>query len=113
MRKVRTIATVTMDEESRLRPIAAAANVVTGNRPSPPTIWRWKHQGCKGIPLPFTQVGGVAMISPQDFRKWLNDVTAASIKRAQNAQSPAKLSARQREAAERLAKETGQEVLKS
>jgi Protein of unknown function (DUF1580) len=102
-----------LDGETKLRPIAASFELVTGNRPSPPTIWRWKNHGCKGIPLPFTQVGGVAMISLHDARKWLEEVTLASIKRVRTAECPTKPSARQREAAERLAKEIGQGVLRS
>lgn len=66
------------DEEARLRPIAQSFEIETGNRPSPPTVWRWKNQGCKGVPLPYTQVGGVAMISVRDVKKWLQDVTEAS-----------------------------------
>jgi Protein of unknown function (DUF1580) len=95
-----------LDSETKLRPIAAAFELTTGNRPSPPTIWRWKKFGCKGIKLPFTQVGGVPMISLQDAKKWLEDVTAATVKRAQSP-SPTKLSRRQQDAANRLAQEVG------
>lgn len=107
MRKSLTGNPQPIDEESRLRAIARAMELVTGNRPSPPTIWRWKNQGCKGIPLPYTQVGGVAMISLQDARKWLADVTAATTRRAPITDNPTELSARQRKAAERLAREVG------
>lgn len=96
-----------LDDESKLRPIASAFEIVTGNRPSPPTIWRWKNQGCRGILLPFTQVGGVPMTSLKGARQWLEEVTAAAQKRSPRTESQSKQSARQRKAAERLAKEVG------
>ena len=98
-----------LDNETKLRPIGAAFEIVTGNRPSPPTIWRWKNQGCKGIKLPFTQVGGVPMISLEGARKWVAEVTAASQKKTstKDASLTSKPTARQRQAAERLAKEVG------
>jgi len=100
-----------LDNETKLRPIPAAVEFVTGNRPSPPTSWRWRNTGCKGIKLPFKQVGGVPMTCYAWVRKWLDDVTAA----AQNQTAPSTpsesstqtQSARQRKAAERLAKEVG------
>jgi Protein of unknown function (DUF1580) len=95
-----------LDRETKLRPIGAAFELATGNRPSPPTIWRWKNHGCKGIRLPYTQVGGVSMISIQDAQKWMEEVTAASQKWTVST-SQKELTARQRSAAERLAKEVG------
>mgnify|MGYP000013352301 FL=1 len=97
-----------LDSETKLRPIGAAFELVTGNRPSPPTVWRWKNHGCKGVKLPFTQVGGVPMISLQGARQWLDDVTKATQNKTSTKDaSPSKQSARQRKAAERLAKEVG------
>lgn len=65
-------------DQDRLHPIGAAFEAITGNRPSPPTIWRWKLEGCKGIRLPFVQVGGKPMISIRAAQQWLDDITAAS-----------------------------------
>jgi|694.fasta_scaffold00110_89 hypothetical protein len=88
------------DDESRLRPIARSFELLTGNRPSPPTIWRWKKRGCKGVSLPFIQVGGVAMISVRDAKNWLQAVTEAS--RGATRRSAKSSSARAQRAAQQL-----------
>lgn len=95
------------DSETCLRPIAKAFELITGNRPSPPTIWRWKTQGCKGIPLPFVQVGGIPMISLSDGRQWLADVTLAAQQRFSKPLTPPLKPSRSRAnaAAQRLADE--------
>ncbi len=69
---------MSIDPELKLHPIATAFELVTGNRPSSPTVWRWKTVGCRGVKLPFTQVGGTAMLSIADVRRWLGEVTTVA-----------------------------------
>lgn len=94
-----------LDSENHLYPIAIAFEAVTGSRPSPPTIWRWKIKGCKGIRLPFIQVGGQARISLASARQWLQDVTEAS--RGATSRSAKPSSARAQKAAQQLSELVG------
>jgi Protein of unknown function (DUF1580) len=90
-------------EDQKLHTVPEAFELLTGKRPSPPTIWRWERVGLKGVRLNTTKYGHRSMLSIAAAKEWLQAVTAASLPRTTSPKTD--LTASQKQAAERLAKE--------
>ena len=55
------------------------AESLTGERPSPPTCWRWVHRGCQGIRLKAVFIHGAWRTTRDDFVRFLEERSAAKL----------------------------------
>jgi len=56
--------------------IASVAESLTGERPSPPTCWRWVHRGRNGIKLRAVFVMGGWRTTKEDFLQFIEACSA-------------------------------------
>jgi hypothetical protein len=61
-----------VDPEDELQPVANAFESVTGRRPSPATIARWRLKGLRGVRLSATVYLNRTMCSRRTAREFLN-----------------------------------------
>lgn len=62
-----------------LEPVAGVAERLTGQRPSPATLWRWLRKGCRGAKLNAVMHSGRWLCTEADFRQFIEDQTAAAL----------------------------------
>jgi len=63
--------------KSKLLPVATAVEYVTGQRPNPSTLQRWRLKGVAGIKLNTVRVGGRRLCSEAEVVQFQDAVTAA------------------------------------
>jgi hypothetical protein len=80
--------------EETLLPYATAVERVTGQRPNPSTLHRWRIRGVKGVKCETILAGGRRMSSIPAVHRFFAGITAAA-----DGTSPAPRTNRQREAA--------------
>jgi hypothetical protein len=72
-------------------PLSVAAAEITNRRGdrgiNPATIWRWATQGCRGVLLESTLIGGVRMTSRESLNRFFERLTAQANQRAAAAPS--------------------------
>ena len=65
-------------ERDELRPISEICYRLTGKRPAPQTIWRWRHEGCRGVKLEAVKFSGAWRTSAKAFAAFIAGQTQAA-----------------------------------
>lgn len=59
--------------------VASEAKRRTGKRPSPATVWRWTHKGCRGVLLKAVHCFGAWHTTREAFSEFIRDQSAAAM----------------------------------
>ncbi|MCA9235682.1 MAG: DUF1580 domain-containing protein [Planctomycetales bacterium] len=67
-----------LDNKEATMPVASAVERVTGNRPHPATLFRWRQGGRHGVRLETLLVGGRRQTSVEAVRRFIQQTTAVA-----------------------------------
>ncbi len=83
----------TLAQHELLQPIRKVAQRLTGRRPAPATVWRWLRKGVRGVKLDGVLLGGTWLCTEDDFRRFLDEQTAAALAPSRDAVTDEQLQA--------------------
>lgn len=64
--------------DCKLLAVTEAIELVTGQKVTYATAWRWREKGCRGVKLRCTRLGGKVCCTVEDVRRFIAESNAPS-----------------------------------